>query len=441
MELDAAVAGGFGPAELGGGPFDGGFGFRRDVEGLVEAGGGLADLGVLLVGRQPVPRGALAGGAADDGPRQRKGQRASAAGPGAAVRARCTVPLVASGGAGVPHHFADVFREADVDAALAASVFHSGDIAIPELKRYLAAAGITVHLAEPADTAAARGRKRHAKTDKTDSRHLRTLLADGRLPECWIPPAQILECRALLETYHDLRAERTAWVQRIHAVFFHQGAPRLGEAALRTEHGAAALREAAAARLSPAGPLRVALRGAQVRYEPDGPLAIDGVDLDLAAGRHGPPDRPRRSSQVAKNAPPNPSASGRWTSTSWRCSTHTAITRHGFQRPTKRATGSSGPRSAPTATRAIASAAATASSSSSEILAKMNSTIAMVLSPPSQPSRPPGNRVRTPSSPHRAVSIQGTSDLPTSDQRPGLNGQPRLTTNRRPADRNAVALG
>jgi transposase len=53
----------------------------------------------------------------------------------------------------------------------------------------LAAAGITAHLAEPADTAFARGRKRHAKTDKTDARHLRMLLADGRLPECWIPPA------------------------------------------------------------------------------------------------------------------------------------------------------------------------------------------------------------------------------------------------------------
>jgi transposase len=79
----------------------------------------------------------------------------------------------------------------------------------------LAAAGITVHLAEPADTAFARGRKRHAKTDKTDSRHLRMLLADGRLPECWVPPGRILECRALLETYHDLRAEHTAWVQRI----------------------------------------------------------------------------------------------------------------------------------------------------------------------------------------------------------------------------------
>jgi len=82
----------------------------------------------------------------------------------------------------------------------------------------LAAAGVAAHLAEPADTAAARGRKRHAKTDKTDSRHLRTLLAEGRLPGCWIPPAQVLEYRALLETYHDLRRERTAWAQRIHAV-------------------------------------------------------------------------------------------------------------------------------------------------------------------------------------------------------------------------------
>ena len=88
----------------------------------------------------------------------------------------------------------------------------------------LAAAGCAAHVGEPADTAAARGRKRHAKTGKTDSRHLRQLLAEGRLPECWIPPAQVLECRALLETYHDLRREHTAWVQRIHAVFFHQGA-------------------------------------------------------------------------------------------------------------------------------------------------------------------------------------------------------------------------
>src|SRR5205814_10436030 len=121
----------------------------------------------------------------------------------------------------------------------------------------LAAAGAVAHVGEPADTAAARGRKRHAKTDKADSRHLRTLLAEGRLPECWIPPAQILEYRALLETYHDLRAEHTAWVQRIHAVFFHQGAPALGDGALRTGDDLEALRAAAACHLSPAGQLQV----------------------------------------------------------------------------------------------------------------------------------------------------------------------------------------
>jgi transposase len=122
----------------------------------------------------------------------------------------------------------------------------------------MSAAGVTAHVAEPADTAAARGRKRRAKTDKTDSAHLRQLLAEGRLPECWVPPGHILECRALLELYHDLRAEHTAWVQRVHAVFFHQGAPQLSAGSLRTVRGAAAVRAAAAAHLSPAGQLQVA---------------------------------------------------------------------------------------------------------------------------------------------------------------------------------------
>ena len=84
------------------------------------------------------------------------------------------------------------------------------------------------------------------------------LLAEGRLPECWIPPARILECRALLELYNDLRRERTAWAQRIHAVLFHQGAPVLGEGALRTEQGIAGLRAAAAVHLSATGQLQVA---------------------------------------------------------------------------------------------------------------------------------------------------------------------------------------
>ena len=179
----------------------------------------------------------------------------------------------------------------------------------------LAAAGIAAHLGAPADTAALRGRKRHAKTDKTDARHLRTLLAEGRLPECWIPPAQILEYRALLETYHDLRRAHTAWVQRIHAVFFHQGAPPLGEGALRTEQGLAALRAAAAAHLSPAGQLQVATaldmlaateaqlgplrhqlrrcRPAPDRREGAGRAAVWGrpahrAGADLLAGRSGP---------------------------------------------------------------------------------------------------------------------------------------------------------
>ena len=60
------------------------------------------------------------------------------------ARAVCHVPLVASGGAGVPEHFRDAFIEVDVDGALAASVFHSGAIAIPELKKYLRAQGVAV---------------------------------------------------------------------------------------------------------------------------------------------------------------------------------------------------------------------------------------------------------------------------------------------------------
>lgn len=61
-----------------------------------------------------------------------------------AVRAICQVPLVASGGAGEVEHFTEVFQQADVDGALAASVFHSGRIAIPDLKRQLQAQGIEV---------------------------------------------------------------------------------------------------------------------------------------------------------------------------------------------------------------------------------------------------------------------------------------------------------
>ena len=62
------------------------------------------------------------------------------------MRRVCRVPLVASGGAGLPEHFTEVFRVAQVDAALAASVFHSGEITIPDLKQILRNDGCEVRL-------------------------------------------------------------------------------------------------------------------------------------------------------------------------------------------------------------------------------------------------------------------------------------------------------
>jgi cyclase len=64
----------------------------------------------------------------------------------AAARALLTIPLVASGGAGAASHFLDVFEQADVSGALAASVFHTGALAIPDLKAFLSDAGQEVRL-------------------------------------------------------------------------------------------------------------------------------------------------------------------------------------------------------------------------------------------------------------------------------------------------------
>ena len=63
----------------------------------------------------------------------------------AIVRSRCHVPLVASGGAGAPEHFREVFA-VGADAALAASVFHTGALEIRALKHYLRREGVGVRL-------------------------------------------------------------------------------------------------------------------------------------------------------------------------------------------------------------------------------------------------------------------------------------------------------
>jgi transposase len=104
----------------------------------------------------------------------------------------------------------------------------------------LAAAGAVAHLAEPVETRALRGRNRRAKTDREDARWLRELLADGRLPEAWIPPEHVRQWRVRARMRHTLIDERTAWLQRIQATLFHHGVAGTPER-LRTADGRAFL--------------------------------------------------------------------------------------------------------------------------------------------------------------------------------------------------------
>jgi transposase len=111
----------------------------------------------------------------------------------------------------------------------------------------LQAAGIEAHVAEPAEAAALKGNKKRAKTDRADARRLRELLAEGRIPESWIPPTHVLEARARVRLYKDLLDERGGWHQRVQATLFHHGVT-VGTVA--TAEGA---ERARALPLSPAG--------------------------------------------------------------------------------------------------------------------------------------------------------------------------------------------
>jgi transposase len=104
---------------------------------------------------------------------------------------------------------------------------------VEELQRV----GATVHLAEPAETAERRGRKKRAKTDRADARLLRELVMVGRLPESWIAPDHILDLRARVRLRHTLIDERGEWQQRIHAVLYHHGCPHHQGIGLLTEKG------------------------------------------------------------------------------------------------------------------------------------------------------------------------------------------------------------
>ena len=92
--------------------------------------------------------------------------------------------------------FCERFRGVELEVALEATT--GWRFVTEELHRV----GAVVHLAEPAETAALRGNKRRAKSDRADARHHRELLLAGRLPESWIPPDHILDLRARAASSH-----------------------------------------------------------------------------------------------------------------------------------------------------------------------------------------------------------------------------------------------
>jgi transposase len=99
--------------------------------------------------------------------------------------------------------------------------------------------GASVHLAEPAETAERRGRKKRAKTDRADARLLRELVMAGRLPESWIAPEHMLDLRARIRLRHTLVDQRGEWQQRIHAVLYHHGVRQRRGLGLLTAEGRA----------------------------------------------------------------------------------------------------------------------------------------------------------------------------------------------------------
>src|SRR3954470_20538348 len=116
--------------------------------------------------------------------------------------------------------FLERFRGRELEVALEATT--GWRFVVEELR----AIGAGVHLAEPAETAARRGSKKRAKSDRADARHLRELLMVARLPESWIPPDHLLDLRARVRLRRTLADQRGEWQQRIQAVLYHHGCPQ-----------------------------------------------------------------------------------------------------------------------------------------------------------------------------------------------------------------------
>ncbi len=154
-------------------------------------------------------------------------------------------------------------RFAGLDAHFALEGTTGWRFVVEEIER----AGHTAHLADPAETASKRGRKRRAKTDNADCDLQLKLLLAGELPESWIPPVHILELRTRVRLRKTLIDQRTAWQQRLQAQLFHQGVPPGLKP--RTRAGRTALADA---ELSACGRELVAL----------GLRMLDTIDRELA---------------------------------------------------------------------------------------------------------------------------------------------------------------
>lgn len=110
---------------------------------------------------------------------------------------------------------------ADEEAAFAVEATTGWRFVVEELER----AGFEAHVAEPAETRALRGKKRRAKTDRADARHLRDLLVCGTLPESWIPTPFIADLRTKVRLRKVLVGQRAGWAKRIYAQCYHHGLP------------------------------------------------------------------------------------------------------------------------------------------------------------------------------------------------------------------------
>jgi transposase len=93
--------------------------------------------------------------------------------------------------------------------------------------RELESAGFEVHLVDPGQAKALRGKKRKAKTDRLDARWLCLLVARGLLSEAeaWLAPAEIQELRDKTRLRKAIVDDRTRWAQRLHALLTQEGWP------------------------------------------------------------------------------------------------------------------------------------------------------------------------------------------------------------------------